>query len=252
MVVIIMAVCLTLVFGAGGTALYRYYNTPKSLESGKRKRTEYDCEMFTTRLFEQRLIDAGIKTTLTRCSDAECFVCHPKSKELPRPKPPKGSGGVGNAIVYPAATAECHQCNVQVSRGMDTCQPCTQDLLESRRLEREKNKRPLRYRQIGNRRVPMPTEVPDNAYGGIDYDPVRLSDRVVWKWTDPKSGQQKYLTMYLPDSIDIYCDQYEEPVQKIYDNSYAQYKQAKIVNFAEVEVDSLLDGLKISTIRGRK
>ena len=49
--------------------------TPKAVEPPD---SVFTCAAFEQRLFEQRLIDAGISTSLSRCNDDDCLTCHPR------------------------------------------------------------------------------------------------------------------------------------------------------------------------------
>lgn len=212
--------------------------TEATLSRGPRavreKRSEYHCEMFTTRLFEQRLIDAGIQTTLTTCDDSECVVCAPKPLPAPKKKLAKcttcrvtldDDGWCSNGCVrmprpvvkrtpeLPKSSGNnCTRCSTPLySSNTDTCQVCLLSAIQERKEERKAAYRPrmvVLTKDGISYKATVPTEVPDNAHVEI-VETFKHGDFfgtwAYWKWTDQKSGRQMGLrsAAYQMDSYEI-------------------------------------------------
>jgi len=162
------------------------------------------CDALVPRVFEQRLVDAGIMEAIdmTVCDSLRCKDCKPTRDAIHAKEK--------------CAVAEC------ISKGTDRwndnemlCKPHW-----DMRKQAESSRRTLK--SLGKRKpnAPFnwPDDVPTYANYAMDYDPQAMCNRIVFKWTDPATGRQLYKTMLVPDfsrmsdSVAIYSDQSEKPI----------------------------------------
>lgn len=136
----------------------------------------YNCAVYSDRLFEQRFIDAGIDTELSVCENKECDNCYPdRRKEAP----------------------EIGTVNSKAKRTHpDDTKRRREPVPYKKRKEIEANKfmAKAEYEMSksgqGRRSVvdgywmPIPPNVPKRATGTLIYDPLKLSDFVLWAWEE--------------------------------------------------------------------
>lgn len=155
------------------------------------------CTLEFQRAFEQKFIDAGIPTTLSKCYDERCETCHPKRQNLPNPA----------HTVTRKRIASCVICNKDVAtssrKGDVTCRACSREsahryLDRQKSMAAEKNRARQAYENsrsgkqrtavVAGRMVPLPGNVPKRAVGEYFINNLHEDPYIVWTWTHEHLG----------------------------------------------------------------
>lgn len=139
--------------------------------------TDSTCAVNHIRIFEQRMIDAGIATDLTICDDKKCKQCYPNLR----------GNGANEAPAIGTTTYKRPKEERFASR-----------LDRKKSLEREKarTKKALRDSQfrvsnVGGRVIPTPTHVPDNATAVFQSD-YAYNTFIIWSWITGSGRQMAF------------------------------------------------------------
>lgn len=160
------------------------------------------CDALVTRVFEQRLVDAGIMTVadMTVCDSPKCKDCLPthqaKSDAVrvhrpPRPKP-------RNSLPPPPKSLSTGKAGM------------------NRYAKQGEQRLRLKSKTGEYLEIPWPDEVPTYANFSLEYDASMLQDYVAFKWIDKNTGQTMGRKMILPSfgevPVAVYSDQNEKPI----------------------------------------
>lgn len=157
-------------------------------------KTAFDCRVYETRQFEDELVAAGIMkvSEMTTCDDKSCPYCcytHRENEELRRQKH-------RNAVAKSIQTEKTVRAREKFEelRELDSRYKGYRfkDYEFQQRLRQSRDKEELE----------PPPGVPDFAVPSLDYDHMRMCDRIVWKWVD-NDGCTCVRTQLVPNQIAV-------------------------------------------------
>lgn len=145
----------------------------------------YDCIMYATRLFEQKLVDEGVigLDEMSLCDNRNCLNCVPTRRAL-TDKAKKDAWEQAQKRIKDGQRQKMLKAREESTKHCDKCDGWVPE---------HHVHGPADHAILNGRVVPRPYNVPPYAEIKTHFDPVALVDVIIWEWTYPNDTKKNFV-----------------------------------------------------------